>query len=149
MVERSRGHCSQRKTRRPSAAEGRCPSAVEGRCQLRRTMREVRRTKDEITKYKLRSTVAARLFASGIGASISHTCLAPLSFWRGAGGEAQCSSTMCKGHSRRSFPRLTDSPTAHDFNRGAQKIQSIFPFARLKPWACAGSAPNPLYQIIK
>ena len=88
MAERSRGHCSQRKTRCPSAAEGRCPSEVEGRCQVLRTKCEVRRTKDEITKYKLRSTVAAALLASGMGASIGHTCPAPLSFWRGAGGEA-------------------------------------------------------------
>ena len=40
------------------------------------------------TNYEVLSTVAARLFGSGVGASTSHTCLAPLSFWRGVGGEA-------------------------------------------------------------
>jgi hypothetical protein len=49
---------------------------------------DVRRTKDEIKKYKLRSTVAARLLACSRGAIISYSCPAPLSFWRGAGGEA-------------------------------------------------------------
>jgi hypothetical protein len=104
MAERSRGHCSQRKTR--------CPSAVEGQCQVLRTKGEVRRTKDEITKYKLRSTVAAPLLASGRGASISHTCPAPLSFWRGAGGEAYCSNAKDEVRYTKEIPSIA----SHDYN---------------------------------
>ena len=119
-----------------TAPEGSCPRAKD----------EVRRTKD-----KLRSTVAALLFASSGGATISHTCLAPLSFWRGAGGEAQCSSARCKGHSRHNFPRLTVLTTARYFNRGAQKIiHTSLPTAeavglcRLRP-----KPPIPNNQIIE
>ena len=116
--------------RRPSEAEAMSFCEKPGaRAQSRAgAICEVRRTKDEITKYKLRSTVAARLFASGIGASISHTCPAPLSFWKGAGGEARSSSAMCQGHSWHTFPRLTVLPTAHDSNRGAEsrKIYTSF-----------------------
>jgi hypothetical protein len=52
MAERSRGHCSQRKTWCPSAVEGRRPSAVEGSCP--RAKDEVRCAKSNVTHTKAR-----------------------------------------------------------------------------------------------
>ena len=92
---------------------------------MSRTKDEGRNYKGQRTKYKLRSTVAALLFASSRGAYISHTCPTPLSYWRGAGGEAPCSSAMCKVNSRNSFQQLRSLPNTHAFNRGTQKTIDI------------------------
>ena len=70
---------------------------------------EITKYEVQSKKYEVQSTVAARLFASGIGASISHTCRAPLSSGEGPevrpNGKCEGQSAMCEGKSQCSFPR--------------------------------------------
>ena len=64
-----------------------------------------------MTDDRLRITVKARLLSGCSGAAISHTCRAPLSFWRGAGGEAWASTTLGHHHARKKTSLGSARPT--------------------------------------